>query len=186
MVMGTRLSRWVVLVVLVAVLVVHAGALTITSSDTVEVSTKDTKDPTSWEKLQIGDVASTKLTKAQAMKFTITGATEKEKVEPVVQVQPGMALVIKANYAGSEVDVVQVGKDSIEGYYSYGKSSTYPWGIYWCIHDVGGKPLLVYSEFSGRKTWYAPIGTKTVESLTATLEKGELPDISIIQAAVGV
>jgi hypothetical protein len=104
----------------------------------------------------------------------------------VVQVWPSTSkVVVKPNYAGSEVDVVLVGTDRIEGYYSYGKSSTYPWGIYWCVHDIGGKPMVVYSEFSGRKVWYTPIGTTTVDSLTAILEKGKLPDISIIQAAVG-
>jgi len=169
----------------IAALTAHTAALTITTSDTVEISTKDSKDATTWEKMQTGDVASVELVKPTAVKLTITGA-EKEKVEPVVLIQPGMDLVVKANYEGSEVDVVQVGKASIEGYYSYGKSSLYPWGIYWCIHDIGGKPVLVYSEFSGRKVWYAPIGTKIVDALTTTLEKGELPDISIIQEAVGV
>jgi len=182
--------KWITVVFLVllfiAALTAHTAALTITTSDTVEISTKDSKDATTWEKLQSGDVASVTLAKPTAVKLTITGATEKDKVEPMVLIQPGMDLVVKANYAGSEVDVVQVGKASIEGYYSYGKSSTYPWGIYWCIHDIGGKPVLVYSEFSGRKVWYAPVGTKTVDALMTTLEKGELPDISIIQAAVGV
>ena len=85
----------------------------------------------------------------------------------------------------SNTDIVQYSFDYIEGYYTYGKSSTYPWGIYWCIHDIGGKPMLVYAEFSGRKVWYAPVGQKTVDMLTASLDKGELPDISIIHAAVG-
>jgi hypothetical protein len=181
--------KWITVVFLVllfiAALTAHTAALTITTSDTVEISTKDSKDATTWEKMQTGDVASVELAKPTAVKLLITGATEKEQVEPVVQVQPGMDLVIKADYAASEISVVQIGKDRIEGYYSYGKSSTYPWGFYWCIHDIGGKPFVVYSEFSGQKVWYNYIGQKSVDALTAILERGELPDISIIQAAVG-
>lgn len=168
----------------VAALTAHAAALTITSSATVEVATKDVKDATTWEKLQSGDVASVELAKPTTVKLTLT--SEREKVEPVILVNAGADIVIKADYTGKEVDVVQVSKSSIEGYYSYGKSSTYPWGIYWCVHDIGGKPMLVYSEFSGRRVWYNPIGQKTIDALTASLEKGELPDISIIQAVVGV
>jgi hypothetical protein len=179
-----RSSSWVfVVIVVIAAFTAHAAALTISSSDTVEVSTKDSKDATTWEKMQAGDVATVTLAKPTSVKLTIT--SEKEKIEPVVQVQPGMDLVVGADYKASEISVVQVGKDRIEGYYSYGKSSTYPWGFYWCIHDIGGKPFVVYSEFSGRKVWYNFIGQKSVDALTATLERGELPDISIIQAAVG-
>jgi len=186
---GKATGKWLTLAFLAllifAALTAHAGALTITSSDTVEVSIKDSKDATTWEKMQAGDVASVTLAKPTTVKLTVTGEVEKEKIEPVVQVQPGMDLVIKADYAASEISVVQIGKDRIEGYYSYGKSSTYPWGFYWCIHDIGGKPFVVYSEFSGQKVWYNYIGQKSVDALTAILERGELPDISIIQAAVG-
>ena len=167
---------------IVAAFTAHAGAITISSKDTVEISTKDTKDATTWEKLESGSVGSVTLTKATSVKLTLT--LEKEKVEPVVQVWPGADLVVSANYAGGDADVVQVGKERIEGYYSYGKSTIYPWGFYWCIH-LGEKPMLVYSEFSGKKTWYNPISQKTIDSLNAAIEKGELPDISIIQAAVG-
>jgi hypothetical protein len=183
-------GRWITIAFLVvlaiAAFTAHAGALTISSSDTVEVSTKDSKDATTWEKMQAGDVASVTLAKPTTIKLTVTGAMENDKVEPVVQVWPSTSkVVVKPNYAGSEVDVVLVGTDRIEGYYSYGKSATYPWGFYWCIHDINGKPFVVYSEFSGRRVWYNFIGQKSVDELTATLEKGELPDISIIQAAVG-
>lgn len=184
---GKATGKWLTLAFLAllifAALTAHAGALTISSSDTVEVATKDSKDATTWEKLEAGSIGSVELAKPTAMRITLTA--EKEKVEPVVQVNPGADLVVKANYAGGDIDYVQVGKDKIEGYSTYGKSSTYPWGIYWCIHDIGGKPMLVYAEFSGRKVWYAPVGQKTIDSLTATLEKGEMPDIAIIQAAVG-
>jgi len=180
--------KWVTLtlvaLVLIAALTAHAGALTITSSDTVEVSTKDSKDATTWAKLEDGSIGSVELAKPTAVKLTLTA--EKEKVEPVVQVWPAAdSLVVQANYAGGEVDVALVGKSRIEAYYSYGKSSTYPWGIYWCVNDIGGKPVLVYSEFSGRKVWFAPVGQKTIDTLTASLDKGELPDISLILAAVG-
>lgn len=181
---GKATGKWLTLAFLAllifAALTAHAGALTISSSDSVEVSTKSVSG---WDKLSSGGLSTKTITKAEPVKLTIT--SEKEKVEPVVQVNPGADLVVKANYAGGDIDYVQVGKDKIEGYSTYGKSSTYPWGIYWCIHDIGGKPMLVYAEFSGRKVWYAPVGQKTIGALTASLEKGELPDISIIQAAVG-
>lgn len=190
---GKATGKWLTLAFLAllifAALTAHAGALTISSSDSVEVSTKSVSG---WDKLSSGDLSTKTITKAEPVKLTITSEKEKvepvvqkEKVEPVVQVNPGADLVVKANYAGGDIDYVQVGKDKIEGYSTYGKSSTYPWGIYWCIHDIGGKPMLVYAEFSGRKVWYAPVGQKTIDSLTATLEKGEMPDIAIIQAAVG-
>jgi hypothetical protein len=181
----TRLATGIFLIVVViAAITAHAGALAISSSDSVEVATKDSKDATTWAKLEDGSIGSVELAKPTAVKLTLTA--EKEKVEPVVQVWPAAdSLVVQANYAGGEVDVALVGKSRIEAYYSYGKSSTYPWGIYWCVNDVGGKPMLVYSEFSGRKVWYAPIGQKTVDTLTATLEKGELPGIEIIREAVG-
>lgn len=170
---------------IIAALTAHAGALTITTSDSVEVATKDSKDATTWAKLEEGSIGSVELAKPTAVKLTLTA--EKEKVEPVVQVWPAAdSLVVQANYAGGEVDVALVGKSRIEAYYSYGKSSTYPWGIYWCVNDIGGKPMLVYSEFAGRKVWFAPVGQKTVDTLTTSLEKGELPDLSIIHAAVGV
>lgn len=186
---GKATDKWVTLGFLMllffAALTAHTGALTITSSDTVSVSTKDTKGTTSWTALAAGDIASVELAKPTAVKLTLTSATDaKQKVEPVIQVNTDADLVVQADYAAKEIRVVQVGKDRIEGYYSYGKSSTYPWGFYWCVH-LGEKPLMVYSEFSGRKVWYNYVGQKTVDTLTATIEKGELPDISIIQAAVG-
>lgn len=185
---GKATGKWLTLAFLAllifAALTAHAGALTITSSDSVEVATKDSKDATTWAKLEGGSIGSVELAKPTAVKITLTA--EKEKVEPVVQVWPAAdSLVVQANYAGGEVDVALVGKSRIEAYYSYGKSSTYPWGVYWCVNDIGGKPMLVYSEFAGRKVWYAPVGQKTVDMLTASLDKGELPDISIIHAAVG-
>jgi len=177
-------ERWSLIIfislLIIAALTAHAGALTITTSDTVEISTKSVSG---WDKLASGDISAKTVTKAEPVKLTLTN--KKEKVEPIVQVNPGADLVVKANYAGGDVDLVQTSKDKIEGYSTYGKSSTYPWGIYWCVHDIGGKPMLVYAEYSGRKVWYAPIGKKTIDALTATLEKGEIPDITIIQAAVG-
>ncbi len=180
--------KWVTLtlvaLVVIAALTAHVGAIAIVASDSVEVATKDSKDATTWAKLEDGSIGSVELAKPTAVKLTLTA--EKEKVEPVVQVWPAAdSLVVQANYAGGEVDVALVGKSRIEAYYSYGKSSTYPWGIYWCVNYIGGKPVLVYSEFSGRKVWFAPVGQKTIDTLTASLDKGELPDISIIQAAVG-
>ena len=182
---GKATGKWLTLAFLaliaIAALTAHAGALTITSSDSVEVSTKSVSG---WDKLSSGDLSAKTITKAEPVKLTIT--SEKEKVEPVVQVWPDAdRVVVKANYAGGDVEYVQASKDKIEGYSTYGKSSTYPWGIYWCIHDIGGKPMLVYAEFSGRKVWYAPVEQKTIDTLIATLDKGELPDITIIQAAVG-
>lgn len=181
---GKATGKWLTLAFLAllifAALTAHAGALTISSSDSVEVSTKSVSG---WDKLASGDISAKTVTRAEPVKLTLTN--EKEKLEPVVQVNPGADLVVKANYAGGDVDLVQVAKDKIEGYSTYGKSSSHPWGIYWCIHDIGGKPMLVYAEFSGRKVWYAPVGKKTIDSLTATLDKGELPDITVIQAAVG-
>lgn len=181
---GINKEKWILVafltLLLFAALTAHAGALTISSSDTVELSTKGASG---WDKLSSGDLSTKAITKAEPVKITLTSG--KEKVEPIIQMNPGADLVISANYAGGDVDVVQVGKDRIEGYYTYGKSSTYPWGIYWCVNDIGGKPMLVYSEFSKRSVWYAPIGQKTIDGLVASLGKGELPDISIIQAAVG-
>lgn len=181
---GKATDKWVTLgflmLLVFAALTAHAGALTITTSDTVEISTKSVSG---WDKLASGDISAKTVTKAEPVKLTLTN--EKEKLESVVQVNPGADLVVKANYAGGDVDLVQTSKDKIEGYSTYGKSSTYPWGIYWCVHDIGGKPMLVYAEFSGRKVWYAPVGQKTIDTLIATLEKGEIPDITIIQAAVG-
>lgn len=175
-----RSSRWVVLVVLlIAALTAHAAALTITTSDTVELSTKG---ESGWDKLSSGDISTKTVTKAEPVKLTFTG--EKEKLEPILQLNPSASLVVKADYAAKEVSVVQVSKSRIEGYYSYGKSTTYPWGFYWCVH-LGERPMLIYSEFSKRSTWYNPISQKTIDSLNAAIEKGELPDISIIQEAVG-
>lgn len=171
------------LVVVIAALTAHAGAITISSKDNVSIATKEAKDATTWNNLASGDLGSYTLSKVSSLKFILT--SEKEKVEPVVQVWPGSDLIVSANYVGGDADIVQVGKDRIEGYYTYGKSSAYPWGIYWSIHDINGKPVLVYSEFSGKKTWYNPISQKTIDSLNAAIERGELPDISIVQAAVG-
>lgn len=184
--MGMMMSRthWItgafLVLLIVAAFTAHAGALTITTSDTVELSTKGASG---WDKLSSGDLSTKAITKAEPVKITLTSG--KEKVEPIIQMNPGADLVISANYVGGDVDVVQVGKDRIEGYYTYGKSNTYPWGIYWCIHDIGGKPMIVFSEFSKRSVWYSPISSNSVEEIAAILNKGTIPDISIIQAAVG-
>lgn len=181
---GKATGKWLTLaflaLLIIAALTAHAGALTITSSDTVEVSTKGA---IGWDTLKSGDISAKTVARAEPVKLTLTN--EKNKVEPVVQVTPGADLVVRANYAGGTVDYVQMSKDTIEGYSTYGRSSVYPWGIYWCVHDVGGKPMLVYAEFSGRKVWCVPVGQKVIDALTATLEKGEIPDIFIIQMAVG-
>lgn len=183
----TRLATGLFLIILIiAAFTAHAGALTITSKDTVSIATKDAKDATSWQKLESGDVATIAFTKPEAVKLTLSSAVdEKQKVEPVVQINPGASLVMEGNYAGGDAEIVQVGKDKIEGYYSYGKSSTYPWGIYWCIHDVGGKPVIVFSEFSKRSVWYSPISSDKVEEIAAILNKGDIPDIKMIQEAAG-
>lgn len=180
-------EKWILIagltLLIFAALTAHASALTISSKDTVSIAAKDSKDATTWNSLASGDVGSYTLSKVSTLKFILT--SEKEKVEPVVQVWPSSDIVIKANYAGGDAQIVQVGKDKIEGYYTYGKSGAYPWGIYWCVSDINGKPMLVYAEFSKRSVWYAPIGSETVESLMAALNKGELPDISIITKVVG-
>lgn len=172
-----------ILVVIFAALTAQAGAITITSKDTVAISTKDAKDATTWEKLEAGSVGSVTLSKPTTAKLTLTSG--KEKVEPVVQLNPGADLVVSANYAGGDADIVQVGKDRIEGYYTYGKSSAYPWGIYWSIYDVSGKPILILSEFSKRSVWYAPISSENVEEIQGILGNGEMPDISLLQKVVG-
>lgn len=176
----TKLITWIfVVIVIIAAFTAHAAALTISTSDTVEISTKS---GTGWDKLSSGDLSAKTITKAEPVKLTLT--SEKEKLEPVLQINPDASLLVKANYQGKEISIVQASKTRIEGYYSYGKSTTYPWGFYWCVH-LGEKPMLIYSEFSKRSTWYNPISQKTIDSLNAAIEKGELPDISIIQAAVG-
>ena len=173
------------IVVVIAAFTAHAGALTITSKDTVSIATKSMINPTTWIDLAQGDIAKVSITSAQTVKISMVGALKDQKVEPIVQVNPGASLVVEANYAGGDAEIVQVGKDKIEGYYSYGKSSTYPWGIYWCIHDIGGKPMIVFSEFSKRSVWYSPISPEQVEEITAILNKGEIPDITLVQKAAG-
>lgn len=177
-------THWItgafLVLLIVAAFTAHAGALTITTSDTVELSTKGASG---WDKLSSGDLSTKAITKAEPVKITLTSG--KEKVEPIIQMNPGADLVISANYVGGDVDVVQVGKDKIEGYYSYGKSSAYPWGIYWCIHDIGGKPMIVFSEFSKRSVWYSPISSDKAEEIAAILNKGDIPDITLIQEAAG-
>jgi len=177
-------THWItvgfLVVVIFAAFTAHVGAITISSKDTVEISTKSASG---WDKLSSGDLSAKTITNAEPVKITITSG--KEKVEPILQLNPSASLVVKANYQGKEISIVQASKTRIEGYYSYGKSITYPWGFYWCVH-LGEKPMLIYSEFSGKKTWYNPISQKTIDSLNTAIEKGELPDISIIQAAVGV
>jgi hypothetical protein len=180
----TRLATGIFLALLIiAAFTAHAGALTVTSKDSVSISIKDSKDATAWNTLASGDMGSYTLSKVSTLKFILT--SEKEKVEPVVQVWPSSDIVIKANYAGGDAQIVQVGKGKIEGYYSYGKSSAYPWGIYWCIHDVGGKPVIIFSEFSKRSVWYSPVSSDTVEEIAAILNKGDIPDITLIQKAAG-
>ena len=174
------------LIICLSVLVICTSALTITSVDTVDVSTKDSKNSTSWDKVESGNLVDLNILKPTSVKLTVSDSLAKEKVEPIIQVSSDSDILVKADEKYETVNIIISDKSRIEGYYTYGKNNTYPWGIYWCIHNIGEKPILVYSEFSGRKVWYAPVGTKAVESLTATLEKGELPDISIIQEAVGV
>lgn len=180
-------EKWILVgaltLLIFAALTAHAGALTITSRDTVSISTKDAKDATTWASVETGDIQSTSLFGAVTVKLTLT--SEKQKIEPIVQVNPGANLVVQANYVGGDAQIVQVGKNKIEGYYSYGKSSTYPWGIYWCIHDVGGKPMIVFSEFSKRSVWYSPISSNSVEEIAAILNKGTIPDITLVQKAAG-
>lgn len=166
-------------------LVVYSNALTITSVDNVDISTKDSKNATSWDKLESGSIADLSITKPTSIKLTVSDPMEKEKIESIIQISSNPDIIVKADEKYETVNVISIEKDRIEAYYSYGKSSTYPWGIYWCVNDIGGKPVLIYSEFSGRKVWFAPIGQKTIDTLTASLEKGELPDITVIQAAVG-
>ena len=176
----TRLATGLFLIILIiAAFTAHAGALTISSSDTIELSTKSSSG---WDKLSSGDISTKTITKAEPVKLTFTSG--KEKLEPVIQINPDASLLVKADYTAKEVFVVQASKSRIEGYYSYGKSTTYPWGFYWCVH-LGEKPMLIYSEFSKRSTWYNPISQKTIDSLNAAIGKGELPDITIIQQAVG-
>ena len=180
----TKIATGIFLIVLiVAAFTAHAGALTITSKDTVTIATKDVKDATTWNSLASGDVESYTLSKVSTLKFILT--SEKERVEPVVQVWPSSDIVIKANYAGGDTQTVQYDKNKIEGYYSYGKSSRYPWGIYWCIHDLNGKPMIVFSEFSKRSVWFSPISSEQVSEITAILNKGEIPDITLVQKAAG-
>ena len=180
----TRLVTGIFLaVIIIAALTAHAGAIMISSTDTVSIATKDSKDATTWNSLASGDVGSYTLSKVSTLKFILT--SEKEKVEPVVQVWPSSDIVIKANYAGGDAQIVQVGKDRIEGYYTYGKSNTYPWAIYWCIHDLNGKPVIVFSEFSKRSVWYSPISSDKVDEITVILNKGEIPDITLVQKAAG-
>ena len=184
----TRLATGIFLALLIiAAFTAHAGALTISSSkDAVNIATKDAKDSTAWQKLEIGGIAGMAFTEPEAVRITLTStADEKQKIEPIVQLNPGASLVVEGNYAGGDAQIVQVGKDKIEGYYSYGKSSPYPWGIYWCIHDVGGKPVIIFSEFSKRSVWYSPVSSDTVEEIAAILNKGDIPDITLIQKAAG-
>ena len=180
----TRLATGLFLIILIiAAFTAHAGALTITSKDTVSIATKDAKDATTWASVETGDIQSTSLFGAVTVKLTLT--SEKEKIEPIVQINPGSDLVVAANYIGGDAQIVQVGKDRIEGYYTYGKSSTYPWGVYWSIHDLNGKPMIVFSEFSKRSVWFSPISSEQVDEITAILNKGEIPDIVTIQKAAG-
>lgn len=180
----TRLATGLFLIVLIiAAFTAHAGALTISSKDTVSIATKDAKDTNTWNNLASGDITSVKFTEPKAVKLSIS--SDKEKIEPVILLNPDSDLVVQANYAGGDAQIVQVGKDKIEGYYSYGKSSAYPWGVYWCIHEVGGKPVIVFSEFSKRSVWFSPISSDKVGEITATLNKGELPDIILLQEAAG-
>lgn len=185
--MVTKKEKWILILFLTlmifAALTAHATAITITSKDNVSIETKDAKDATTWEKIESGSIGSVTLAKATSVKLTLTN--EKEKIEPVIQLNPGADILVSANYQGGDANIVQVGKGRIEGYYTYGKSSHYPWGIYWCINDINGKPVLILSEFSKRSVWYAPISSESVEEIRAILNKGEMPDISLLQKVVG-
>ena len=183
----TRLATGLFLIILIiAAFTAHAGALTISSKDAVNIATKDAKDSTAWQKLEIGGIAGMAFTEPEAVRITLTStADEKQKIEPIVQLNPGASLVVEGNYAGGDAQIVQVGKDKIEGYYSYGKSSAYPWGVYWCIHDLNGKPMIVFSEFSKRSVWFSPISSDKVDEIAGILNKGEVPDIAMIQQAAG-
>jgi hypothetical protein len=183
----TKLATGIFLALLIiAAFTAHAGALTVTSKDTVDISILIDMNKSSWEKMESGDVATVEIAKPTTAKISLSSVVDaKKKVEPVVQINPGASLVVEANYAGGDAQFVQVGKNKIEGYYSYGKSSAYPWGIYWCIHDVGGKPMIVFSEFSKRSVWYSPVSSDTVEEIAAILNKGDIPDITLIQKAAG-
>ena len=188
--MGMMMIRehWItgafLVLLIVAAFTAHAGAITISSKDNVSIATKEAKDATTWVSMEQGDIASVSFTAHQTVKILLS--LGKEKVEPIVQINPGADLVVSANYAGGDADIVQVGKERIEGYYSYGKSSTYPWGIYWAINDIGGKPMLVYAEFSKRSTYYIPISYDSVAELKGQIEKGEIPSLVTVQKVVGI
>lgn len=176
----------VLVLLIISVFTAHTMALSVLSLDKVDISILIDMNKSSWEKMESGDVATVEIAKPTTAKISLSSVVDaKKKVEPVVQINPGASLVVEGNYAGGDSQIVQVGKDKIEGYYSYGKSSAYPWGIYWCIHDISGKPMIVFSEFSKRSVWYSPISSAQVEEIAAILNKGTIPDITLIQKAAG-
>jgi (2Fe-2S) ferredoxin len=45
--------------------------------------------------------------------------------------------------------------------------------------------VIIFSEFSKRSVWYSPVSSDTVEEIAAILNKGDIPDITMIQKAAG-
>lgn len=45
--------------------------------------------------------------------------------------------------------------------------------------------MIVFSEFSKRSVWYSPISSDKAEEIAAILNKGDIPDITLIQEAAG-
>lgn len=134
-----------------------------------EVQIKDT-----YDKVVSGDISG-----ITTLKLSLSGS------EKTYQYNAGNTVVIDATDE-KDIHTAQVSPNRIEGYYTYAKSNSYPWGVYWCIHNYNAKPVLVYSEFSGRKVWYAPISTATVEKILADVEGGNIPDILTIQKVVNI
>lgn len=164
--------RYIFALIILVVIFAHVGAFNIFSADKEDISILVDANKFTWEKIRDDSIVS----KVSSVKLSDN---------KILQVSPDSKLYISKDTDKNTVSYANKFSDRIEGYYSYGKSSAYPWGIYWCIHDLNGKPMIVFSEFSKRSVWFSPISSDKVGEITATLNKGELPDIILLQEAAG-
>lgn len=178
------LRRYIVVVILILMTVVSASALTISSTSDVSVYTRD---GSAWTALNQGQIASFSSDIPLPMKMNLTyDSNELSIIMQVVPVEPGMKLIVEANYTGHYVDVVTSKSGYVQGYYGYGKSSIIPWEVYWCVYSTESNPVIVYTTFSTRTTKYGNITHSNLSDIITTqIAQNTLPDILAIQKAAG-
>lgn len=106
-----------------------------------------------------------------------------KEVSSRVQVLPYVDIVANVNQGDKTISFVQYKKGYYEGYYSYGRSSSFPWGIYWRIETKDY--LFIYADFQKRSTYVIPIGKEQFEKVFYTpISSGKLPSVIDVQGLI--